>query len=125
MSFDWPTAETAWRVAGSSGRFPPPNTDHPAAMAPELTTTTLWPSSRSSATWPHRFSMAAGSTPPSASVMDEDPTLTTTVRDSPPGTADPPDPVTGLLPGLDAHPAWARAEKSPEPRHRSLRRADR
>lgn len=80
MSLDWPTAETAWSVAGSVGRTPPPSADHPAAMAPELTRTTLWPISRSSATWEHNRSMATGSTPASLVVMEDDPIFTTTVR---------------------------------------------
>ncbi len=54
--------------------------NHPAAMAPELTRTTLWPSPRNSATWAHNRSIDAASTPPPALVIDEDPTLATTVR---------------------------------------------
>ena len=45
MRRDWPTADTAWSTAGSVGRAPPrPRADQPAAMAPEVTTTTRRPS---------------------------------------------------------------------------------
>ena len=66
MSRCWPTADTAWSVARSVGRGPPPSAAQPAAIAPELTSTTLWPAPRSSATSAHSFSIAAASTPPPA-----------------------------------------------------------
>src|SRR5580658_8247977 len=64
--------------------------DHPAAIAPELTMTTLWPRLRSSTTWAHNLPTDAGSTPPSPLVIDEDPILTTTVRAVPVAPPRPP-----------------------------------
>ena len=77
----WPTADTAWSVARSVGRgWSGARADQPAAMAPELTTTTLWPACASSATSPASLSTAAGVHPAAAVVTDEEPILTTTVR---------------------------------------------
>ena len=42
----WPTAETAWSTAGSEGRRSPASAAQPAAMAPEVTTTTRCARSR-------------------------------------------------------------------------------
>ena len=55
MSRLWPTAETACRVRASRGRRSPPSprAGRPAAMAPDVTATTWWPSARSPASSAH------------------------------------------------------------------------
>src|SRR5580658_891037 len=122
MSLDWPTAETACSVAGSLGRGPPPMADHPAAIAPELTMTTLWPRLRSSTTWAHNLPTDAASTPPSPLVIDEDPTLTTTVRAVPGAATGAARPVTCVPPGRAAF-AGAREPVGHPRRRRSRPRA--
>ena len=77
----WPTAATACSVTGSDGRGAPGDSAvHPAAMAPDVTTTTRCPSLRSPATSPESPPMADASTVPSSRVTEDDPILTTTVR---------------------------------------------
>src|SRR5262245_6835126 len=46
MSLGWPAAAAACVFAGSAGRFLPPNSRMPAAIAPELTKTTSTPARR-------------------------------------------------------------------------------
>ena len=89
----WPTAETAWSTAGSEGRGPAAaSADHPAAMAPDVTTTTRRPEATSPAIWVARRPTRSPSVRPSAPVIDEEPTLTTRVRcpgDRPPALTGP------------------------------------
>src|SRR4051812_21949777 len=80
MSRCWPTAETACSVAMSVGLAPAsPMAGRPAAMAPDVTTTTRRPSPRSCATSVQSFSIDCSSISPSALVIDDVPTLTTTI----------------------------------------------
>ncbi len=77
-SSGWPTAETAWSTAGSLERVrPSPSADQPAAMAPELTTTTRRDSARTCAICAQIDLMAAASTWPPSVVTDEVPSFTT------------------------------------------------
>src|SRR5688572_29043003 len=78
----WPTAEMAWRVAMSVGRAPErPRAGRPAAMAPEVTTTTRWPWVRRVATSEVSLSIAAWEISPRSSVIDDVPILATTFMD--------------------------------------------
>src|SRR5947207_10437411 len=83
----WPTAERACRVARSLARAPDrrtsriPRAGWPAAMAPELTTMTLWPDSRTAATSAHSLVTAPSSTCPPASVTEDEPILATTITE--------------------------------------------
>src|SRR5580704_3165283 len=75
----WPTADTAWSTAGSAGRWRLPSGSraaHPAAMAPDVTTTTVWPLSRAEATSPHSRATVS-------SVTDDEPTFTTAIMRGP------------------------------------------
>ena len=86
MSWCWPTAATACRVARSEGLGSPgARLAHPAVIAPEVTTTTRAPAARDSATSAASLSMAAVSTRPDPSVTDEEPIFTTTVCTRPAG----------------------------------------
>src|SRR4051794_26847235 len=79
MSRLWPTAEMAWRVAMSVGRAPErPRAGRPAAMAPDVTTTTRWPRLRRAATSDVSLSMAGLEISPRSSVIDEVPIFATT-----------------------------------------------
>src|SRR5262245_15490363 len=70
----------AWRVPRSLGRAPDrPRAGRPAAMAPEVTTTTRWPCERRPATSAHSLSTAATAISPRSSVIDELPILMTTI----------------------------------------------
>ncbi len=85
-----PTAATAWRVAGSAGRGRPgARLVQPAAMAPEVTTTTRSPArpggghlGRPACRWRPRRPR------PPAVVTEDEPILTTTVRSPRPPCAD-------------------------------------
>ena len=108
MSRCWPTAETAWRTAGSDGRCSPrPSADQPAAMAPEVTTTTVWPSARAAAISPPRRRHRLG-------VTDDEPTLTTAITTS--------SQVNVMSPTVTSSPsrapARARARSTPSRRRR-------
>src|SRR5215210_4397338 len=68
----------AWRVATSAGRAPDmPSAGRPAAMAPEVTTTTRWRWLRRAATSDVSLSMAAPEISPRASVIDDVPIFAT------------------------------------------------
>jgi hypothetical protein len=60
----------------SVGRAGSPNAATPAETAPELTTTTSWPSERTCTSCPHSDWMTDSSMTPSSSVSDEVPILT-------------------------------------------------
>ena len=76
----WPTAETAWRTAGSVGRGPwRPRADHPAAMAPDVTTTTSRPCRCWSAISAPSRPTTSRSVSPSDVVTVDEPTLTTRI----------------------------------------------
>src|SRR4051812_21696818 len=79
MSRLCPTAETACSVTASRGRPSGRATaGRPAAIAPEVTATTLCPSERSSATCAQKAATAASSMVPSSEVIDDEPILATT-----------------------------------------------
>ena len=74
-------AATACSVARSDGRgVPGERMVQPAAMAPEVTTTTRSPADRSRPTSSASLATASASIPPPSSVTDDDPIFTTTVR---------------------------------------------
>ncbi len=74
----WPTAETAWRTAGSPGRCSPrPSAAQPAAMAPELTTTMVCPARRAAASSPQSRATVGA-------VAEVEPSLTTAITPRPP-----------------------------------------
>ena len=79
MSRLCPAAASACSVGVSVGRSLSPSAATPADTAPELTTTTSWPSTRSCATSPQSFSIAAVSMTPTSSVSDDVPTFATIV----------------------------------------------
>src|SRR5688500_18073598 len=76
----WPTLAAACWVARSRGRRGSPSGLRPAAMAPELTSTTSSPARCAPASASTSASSRAVSSPPAVVVSDEEPTLTTTRR---------------------------------------------
>ena len=71
-----PAADKACSVGMSAGRAGRPSAATPADTAPELTTTTSWPSERTCTSCSHSDSMTASSMMPSSSVSDEVPIFT-------------------------------------------------
>ena len=60
-----------------------PTAGNPAAMAPEVTSTTVWPAARSPAASPQSLVTAASTMEPASSVIDDVPTFTTTITNPP------------------------------------------
>src|ERR1019366_1658228 len=80
MSRGWPIAERAWRVIGSVGYSPVgAMAATPAVTAPEVTTTTVWPSRRRPATSLQSLPTAAVSTEPPEAVTELVPILAMTI----------------------------------------------
>src|SRR4029453_272624 len=82
MSRLCPTADTACSDTASRGRADSrPRAGRPAAMAPLVTMMTRWPIRRTAATSAQNLAMAASSISPSSVVIDDEPTLATTIID--------------------------------------------
>ena len=77
MRRGWPTAASACSVPTSVGGVVSPSAGIPAAIAPDSTSTTRCPALCAAARSPHSFRIAASSSSPRSSVIDDVPTFTT------------------------------------------------
>src|SRR5919108_1703289 len=106
MSRLWPMADTACSVTASGGLAgSSPMAGRPAAIAPLVTTTTRWPFWRSAATSRQNLPMAGPDISPDSSVMDDVPTLATTIMDGGCGR---------LRSGLASYPRSSRTKPATE-----------